>query len=59
MVSEPKDISFSLLERCEVTKGVIESLENQVKEIEPKAKASTLAIKEKIQSLLALPNLTE
>lgn len=58
-VSHPVEVTFMPLDGGEVVKAEIGQLEASIKEVKSKANKAVQEIEDKIQSLKALPNLSE
>lgn len=58
-ISKPAQVEFELLPDDDVVNAEIESIRDVIKETKRKCAESVQAAEDKIQSLLALPNLTE
>jgi hypothetical protein len=57
-VSNPVEVTFTRLDKGSVVRAEIDQLESSIEEVTAKAVEAVQAIEDKIQSLLALPNLS-
>jgi hypothetical protein len=57
-ISHPVEVTFEPLDKGDVVRAEIDHLESSIDEVKAKAAEAVQAINDKIQSLLALPNLT-
>ena len=56
-IAGPITVTFEVKDRDEVVKTAVESLRNAIQKVRAEAEVKCNAIEEKIQSMLALPNL--
>ena len=56
-IAGPVTVTFEVSDRDKIINDAVESLRNEIQKVRAKAEVKCNAIEEKIQSMLALPNL--